>query len=70
MITSATTSAAAPPTKNPVHSIVPQVGDEPAMRDWAAELVAKLHGAEPRPAEPHIKPKTVIHPKRAVAATD
>jgi putative transposase len=41
MTTTTTTSAAALPTRNPVPSIVPLVGDEPAMRDWAAELVAR-----------------------------
>ena len=44
MTTSTTTSAAALPTKNPLPSIVPLVGDEPAMRDWAAELVARARG--------------------------
>src|SRR5215207_7446168 len=41
MTTTTTTSAAVLPTKNPVPAIVPLVGDEPAMRDWAAELVAR-----------------------------
>ena len=41
MTTTTTTSAAVLPTKNPVPPIVPLVGDEPAMRDWAAELVAR-----------------------------
>ena len=30
---------------------------------------AKLHAARTETADPHIKPNTVIHPKRAVAAT-
>ena len=39
--TTTTTAAAALPKKNPVPLIVPLVGDEPAMRDWAAEVVAR-----------------------------
>ena len=41
MTTTTTTTAAALPKTNPVPPIVPLVGDEPAMRDWAAELVAR-----------------------------
>jgi transposase-like protein len=39
--TTTTTTAAALPTTRSVPPIVPLVGDEPAMRDWAAELVAR-----------------------------
>jgi putative transposase len=41
MNTTTTMTAAALPTTRPVPPIVPLVGDEPAMRDWAAELVAR-----------------------------
>jgi putative transposase len=41
MTTTTTTTAAKLPMKSPVPPIVPLVGDEPAMRDWAAELVAR-----------------------------
>ena len=46
--TTKTTSAAALPTKDPGALLVPLVGDEPAMRDWAAEL---MDGARPEAAE-------------------
>src|SRR5262245_52544199 len=41
MSTTTNTPAATLPKQSPVPSIVPLVGDEPAMRDWAAELVAR-----------------------------
>ena len=40
-MTTTTAAAVTLPMKNPVPPIVPLVGDEPAMRDWAAELVAR-----------------------------
>jgi transposase-like protein len=49
MITKTTTTAAVTPSKrSPVAPIVPLVGDEPAMRDWAVELVerARRDGVE------------------------
>lgn len=41
MTTTTTTTDARPSKATSVPSIVPLVGDEPAMRDWAAELVAR-----------------------------
>src|SRR5215204_2179858 len=45
MTTTTTTDSSAASSPEPgrrrVPSIVPLVGDEPAMRDWAAELVAR-----------------------------
>ena len=41
MSTTTTTTAATLPKDKPVAPMVPLVGDEPAMRDWAAELVAR-----------------------------
>src|SRR5215216_815698 len=45
---SPSTGSAREPARRPVPSIVPLVGDEPAMRDWAAELVdrARSEGVE------------------------
>jgi hypothetical protein len=42
------TTGAVEPARRGVPSIVPLVGDEPAMRDWAAELVerARTEGVE------------------------
>jgi Transposase, Mutator family len=39
--TSSSSGAASEPARRPVPPIVPLVGDEPAMRDWTAELVAR-----------------------------
>jgi transposase-like protein len=48
MTTTTITTAASPPKASSVRPIVPLVGDEPAMRDWAAELVerARREGVE------------------------
>jgi len=46
--TSSSVAGAVEPTRPPMRPIVPLVGDEPALRDWAAELVerARTEGVE------------------------
>ena len=47
-MTTKTTAAVTLPSNNPMPPMVPLVADEPAMRDWAAELVerARREGVE------------------------
>ena len=47
-MTTKTTAAVTLPRTNPMPPMVPLVADEPAMRDWAAELVerARREGVE------------------------